>query len=67
MLRVIRDMWTEAVNCPAEVVVGALDKIILLHVWFDGVVDCCYGSVEEATAKITEVLILRIFPSACGT
>lgn len=60
-------MWTEAVNCPAEVVVGAPNEIPPLHEWFDGVVDYCYGSMEEAAAEITKVLILRIFPSAYGT
>ena len=58
-------MWTEAKNCPAEVVIGTPDKIPLLYVRFDSAVDCCDRSVEKTAAEITKVLILHIFSSAC--
>ena len=58
-------MWTEAIDCPAEVAVSTLDEIVLLHVRFDSLVDRCYGSMEKAVVEITVVFVLHIFPSAC--
>ena len=66
LLRVIGNVWTKAIDYPAEVVVGASDEIPLLHVRFESVVDRCETSVEETTAEVTKVDIPCVLPSACG-
>ena len=65
LLWVICDVWTKAVYCPTEVVIGTPDEVPLLHIWFDGIIDHRQKPVEEAIAVVTEGIILYIFPGTC--
>jgi hypothetical protein len=62
LLRVIGDIWAEAIDHTTEMVVGTLDNIPLGHVRFDGLIDHKETAMEKTTAKVTEEAALRILP-----
>ena len=65
LFRVISDVRTEAVDRSAVVVVRTSYDIPLFCIGFDTFSDHLETSMEEATAEVAKVLILRILPSAC--
>ena len=66
LLRVIRNIWTKAINCVVEMVVSTSNEVPRGHVRYGAVIHHNNTPMEETTVEVAEDFALSVLVAPLG-